>query len=285
MSTKPDPDGLSVTVNPDDPTQFDIAIPILIVAPIDHRRGPVRDIREAMHPAPGVLLMGAEEVADENGYLDGYPPTESPPAFAPLFTQPAETFTTEDGSIRFTREPIAGALLVGCMADTPIDIGESGRAAVQSVVNEVAAKVMPGHEAPTVVWAQQSSDQGALERWKAHAEETGFDATSPPPLLFEGPEERARVHLVAPHVATLPDGSRVNLPAGTVLREGEDTGAPSVRTMLSELGHSPEPGPQPGPIACAACGTHDGLAGWYRRPSDGARTCRGCAPDGSGYYQ
>jgi len=84
----------------------------------------------------------------------------------------------------------AGAVL-DAFAHKLIDIGESGRAAVQGVVNEIAAKVMPGHEPPSPTWT----------------------------LLQPGP---STAHVNRPYVATLPDGTRVNLPAGTVLREGHD---------------------------------------------------------------
>lgn len=106
--------------------------------------------------------------------------------------------------VRDIREAMHPAESAGAVLDDfahrLIDIGESGRAAVQGVVNEIAAKVAPGHEPPRMVW------------------------TTPDlaPLLFENAApEGPTVHFVTPHVATLPDGTRVNLPAGTVLREGE----------------------------------------------------------------
>lgn len=44
----------------------------------------------------------------------------------------------------------------------------------------------------------------------------------PPVRLLGGDVAGSSCRLTQPHVATLPDGTRVNLPAGTVLREGHD---------------------------------------------------------------
>jgi hypothetical protein len=116
----------------------------------------------------------------------------------------------------------AGAVL-DAFAHKLIDIGESGRAAVQGVVNEIAAKVMPGHDPPTVAWTKLDDGRTGLP--------IGF--FDDPPFVYEFTDANGpmrchpasgvgplTLHVQRPHVATLPDGTRVNLPAGTVLREG-----------------------------------------------------------------
>ncbi len=71
-------------------------------------------------------------------------------------------------------------------------------------------------------------------------------AAHPPQTLLGGP-----------HVATLPDGSRVNLPAGTVLREGEEA-IPEhpvialVRSFVGKPGEGPEVNIEPLPPHLAA---------------------------------
>lgn len=107
--------------------------------------------------------------------------------------------------------------------DLSIDIGEGGRAAVQGVVNEIAAKVAPGHEPPTVVWTKPDDGRNGLPL--GFFDDSPFvyeftDANGPMrchPASGVGP---LTLHVKRPHVATLPDGRAVNLPAGTVLREG-----------------------------------------------------------------
>lgn len=72
-----------------------------------------------------------------------------------------------------------------------------------------------------------------------------------PPLLNSDGSMRA------PYVATLPDGSRVNLPAGTVLREGEEA-IPEhpvialVRSFVGKPGEGPEVNIEPLPPHLAA---------------------------------